>query len=216
MELIFVRHGQVEGPGVNRSPDPALTDVGKRQAECLAESAKTWRKPTRIWTSPTLRTRQTAQPLADLFGVTPTVTPWLEEIKITRGQYTSAEGALMGMATGQMQGESMDAFYDRLTGGLTSALGEVGISPAKAGKPPTAWKLADEKERIILVGHGGSNAVALEYLLGIAAVPWTTFRFGFVHAATSTLRAFKLHETWVFGLSRHGNVAHLPAELRSY
>ena len=78
----MVRHGQTAASRENRfsgSSDPPLTAVGEAMAEAFARAyaSVTWDA---ICTSPMLRTRQTADALCRLTGVTATVEPGLREI----------------------------------------------------------------------------------------------------------------------------------------
>jgi len=64
--LYLVRHGKIDS---SEDPDPGLADVGRAQAEALA-AALAVKGPLPILTSPFRRTRETAAPLARLWGVT--------------------------------------------------------------------------------------------------------------------------------------------------
>lgn len=82
MNLYLVRHGQTSFSRENRfcgTSDPSLTDAGQAMADALSSvyAATTWDA---IYTSPMLRTRQTAAPLARLAGVTAVVEDGLTEI----------------------------------------------------------------------------------------------------------------------------------------
>jgi len=83
MNLYMVRHGQTAASRENRfsgSLDPPLTQVGKAMAEAFARAYAplTWDA---IYTSPMLRTRQTADALSRLTGVAVTVDDGLKEIE---------------------------------------------------------------------------------------------------------------------------------------
>jgi probable phosphoglycerate mutase len=82
LHLYLVRHGQTAASRENRfcgHMDPPLTDVGKAMAAQLADAygSQRW---TAIYTSPMLRARQTAEPLATRAGVEPILEPGLKEI----------------------------------------------------------------------------------------------------------------------------------------
>jgi len=75
MNLYMVRHGQTAASRENRfsgSSDPPLTAVGEAMAEAFARAYAPVRWEA-ICTSPMLRTRQSAEPLCRLTGVTATV-----------------------------------------------------------------------------------------------------------------------------------------------
>ena len=78
----MVRHGQTAASRENRfsgSSDPPLTAVGEAMAEAFARAyaSLTWDA---IYTSPMLRTRQTAEALSRLTGVPATIEDGLKEI----------------------------------------------------------------------------------------------------------------------------------------
>lgn len=88
MQLILVRHGQTHanerGAIDTIIPGEALTEMGWDQANTVVADLLTY-KPDSIWRSDTLRTEQTATPLATQLGLTPNVRPGLREI--TAGEY---------------------------------------------------------------------------------------------------------------------------------
>jgi probable phosphoglycerate mutase len=80
VELLLIRHAQpvrVERDD-GLAADPPLTELGWAQAKAMAA----WLSEERVdavYVSPLLRARQTAQPLAELFGVQPEVVEMLAE-----------------------------------------------------------------------------------------------------------------------------------------
>ena len=83
MRLLLIRHGQIQSnvDGVLDSavPGPALTEVGREQAEVLPE-ALDGELIGSIWVSNLLRTQQTAAPLARRLGIEPVVRDGVREI----------------------------------------------------------------------------------------------------------------------------------------
>jgi alpha-ribazole phosphatase len=82
MNLYMIRHGQTAASRENRfsgSSDPPLTAVGEAMAEAFARAyaSLTWES---IYTSPMLRTRQTANALARLTNLQPVVEDGLREV----------------------------------------------------------------------------------------------------------------------------------------
>ena len=85
-------------------------------------------------------------------------------------------------------GESFHGFHKRVTSAITEALRpyevhcresdgfDIWTTPARANTL-----------RIAVIAHGGTNAVALTHLLGIAPVPWEWIRFETPLAAYSVL-----------------------------
>lgn len=86
MRLILVRHGQTHSNTISALdtalPGADLDEVGQNQARTLAENFTnlTGRTPSTIYVSPLARTRQTAQPLEERFGVTATVREGIREV----------------------------------------------------------------------------------------------------------------------------------------
>jgi broad specificity phosphatase PhoE len=79
VRLVLVRHGEAAA-GWTDDLDPGLSDLGRRQAEEVAEHLATL-GPVPILSSPMNRCRQTAAPLAERWGVTPTVDAAVGEIQ---------------------------------------------------------------------------------------------------------------------------------------
>jgi len=76
--LFLVRHGQAAA-GWNQNPDPGLSETGRQQA--LAVRDHFFPGPLRdLFSSPLLRARETAQPLADAWQLTPVIEPAFAEI----------------------------------------------------------------------------------------------------------------------------------------
>lgn len=67
--VLLVRHAEKETDG---TPDPPLTERGRRRAECLATLLAPF-EPDHLLTSEYQRTRSTIEPLARAAGLTPTV-----------------------------------------------------------------------------------------------------------------------------------------------
>jgi len=83
VRLTLVRHGRASG-GWDDHEDPGLDDFGQAQADALARTLGiSERLP--ILVSPMRRCRETAAPLAEAWGVEPTVEPLLTEIPSPAG-----------------------------------------------------------------------------------------------------------------------------------
>src|SRR5262245_19036772 len=76
--LVLVRHGRASA-GWDDDPDPGLDDVGRAQAQGVADLLSA-QPPRPIVTSPRRRCRETAVPLAGQWGVEPTVDEAVDEI----------------------------------------------------------------------------------------------------------------------------------------
>ena len=71
--LLLVRHGESEGNRdrtFTQNPEVPLTDVGRQQARAAAHRLVARYRPSRIVASPFTRARQTAEIIAEVFGLT--------------------------------------------------------------------------------------------------------------------------------------------------
>jgi broad specificity phosphatase PhoE len=85
----LVRHGRAAA-GWDEDPDPGLDEVGRAQASAVADlladvpvgraPAVAPAPPAELVTSPLRRARETAEPLAERWGVVPTVDPAVGEV----------------------------------------------------------------------------------------------------------------------------------------
>ena len=229
MELVLVRHAQPRWVEDGKSVlDPQLTELGHRQAERVAERLKALRPlPTELAISPTRRTRQTAEPIARALEVAPVVATDLAEIRLPpdwEGAPAEQIAAALGAArhrpasdwwAGLPGGEPFADFAERVQGAVFGLLAERGLRPPEHAEAPWARDEPHEDRRLVIVGHGGTNAVITSLLLGIDHVPWAWERFITLHAAMTRLRARPLLGGWLFGLREHSDAGHLPPELRS-
>lgn len=90
MPIRLLRHGAHQDVGqrlTGRAPDGGLTDVGRAQAGAVADQLEA-APPTAIFSSPRRRTMETAQIVADHFGLDVTSSDALDEIDF--GEWTGA------------------------------------------------------------------------------------------------------------------------------
>lgn len=84
-EIYFVRHGDAlpdqDEVVLGDYDAQALSDLGRRQARALAERMTRY-KPTAIYSSPTARAAQTAQPTAEALGLPVTLDDDLREVEL--------------------------------------------------------------------------------------------------------------------------------------
>ena len=91
MDLIIVRHGRPERvEDLQHAADPGLTDIGLRQADAVAHFLL-GEQVDHVVSSPMLRARQTAQPLADALGMDPQIVDDLREIDHEATEYIPTE-----------------------------------------------------------------------------------------------------------------------------
>ncbi len=224
VELLFIRHGEPAWDEAGLAvDDPALTDRGIEQARLLGRALRGLRAD-QLLVSPLRRAQQTAEPIADALGLEPTTLPWLAEISMGRWQGTPSEAVerafrenrgrpLEEQWEGIPGGESFRHFHARVTGGLQEMLDGAGV--LRLSEHPPLWKLCEPERRIVVVAHGGTNAVSLGYLLGIEPVPWEWERFVSFHASVSTLQPVDISSGHTFSLLRFADTTHLPVELQT-
>ena len=226
MELVFIRHGEPRWAvdGVSQI-DPHLTERGRRQAQMAARRLADEGRPIReILVSPAIRSQETAMPIVELSGVEPITVPDLVEIRMpdwtgmleatvqrifAKGRDRSPEEWWNGIDGG----ESFRAFHERVTEAMLRLLDERGVR-----RDPThqhLWRFSGEPGRVVIVAHGGTNAVALGFLLGAEPTPWEWERFILYHASIARLRAIPLAGGHVFSLRTFNDREHLPPELRT-
>jgi broad specificity phosphatase PhoE len=222
MELVLVRHAQPEWARGNISQvDPALTELGARQAELAAKRLGAERFD-HVLVSTALRAQQTAQPLVERLGETPvTDRIWLHEIHLPQTWAdTPAEevGRVLREARdrprdewwdGLPGGESFRDFHERVTTGLREELAQLGAER----QPDGLWRVPPDDVRLLMVAHAGTNSLVLGALLGLEPEPWEWERFASDHASITVLRTTAIAGGNIFGLQRFSDVEHLPPDL---
>jgi probable phosphoglycerate mutase len=227
MELIFIRHGEpawiVDGRG--RS-DPDLSARGHRQAELTAARLAAERPPiAEILVSPAIRSQQTAAPLARATGIAPVTIDDLTELRLPDWTDQPEETVRQSFQAarhrppeawwdGMPGGESFRAFHVRATAALSQILAARGVRPDDQGRPHL-WHAPPGEARVAIVAHGGTNAVAIGFLLGVEPTPWEWERFILGHASIARIRAIPLAGGHVFSLRTFNDREHLPADART-
>ncbi|NND66173.1 MAG: histidine phosphatase family protein [Halioglobus sp.] len=80
MDVFLVRHGEAAASW-GESPDPGLSELGWQQAELAADALQPLLTPdTQLVSSPLLRARETAQPLARRLGLDVAIDPVFREV----------------------------------------------------------------------------------------------------------------------------------------
>jgi broad specificity phosphatase PhoE len=224
MELVLVRHGQ---PAWTRDRsaqvDPELTDLGHRQALLTAERLEAMRFD-RLLVSTATRAQQTAVPIrARLDGVAAEDREWLHEIRSPgawQGTPVEEIGRVLREARvrpradwwdGLPGGESFRDFHARVTSGLEAELAALGIDHDPSSG---LWRVPEEdRRRLLLVAHAGTNSVVLGRLLGLEPEPWEWERFASDHTSLTVLRSVPIGGGHIFSLQRFSDVSHLPPDL---
>lgn len=165
MDLLWVRHAEPErveaGTGV--PANPPLTERGAEQAQRLAEWL-THERIDAVVSSPQLRARQTAAPIARAHGVEVEIFDGIVEYDVQSDHYIPMEELratndprLQAMLEGrweQFGGEPAGAFRARVAKAVDDLVG------------------AHPGERVVAVCHGGVINVALARVLGIDRLLW--------------------------------------------
>lgn len=179
MQLYLIRHGQSTNNTLadpqDRVCDPPLTELGRRQAERLAEHLADVRHGygiTRLYVSPMWRALQTAQPVGRTLGLPVEVWIELHEVGGIYLDYGEAGGIVA--YPGKTRSEVLAEFPDYvLPDGITEQGWWRGEGredwPACQGRAlRVAGQLrqwAAEDERIAIISHGGLIGALLKALL---------------------------------------------------
>ena len=108
-------------------------------------------------------------------------------------------------------GESFREFHARVTGTLATLLARHGIGREREDEF-TVWTHPPQRHRIVIVAHGGTNAVGLTHLLDVPAVPWEWNRFELELAAYAVVQSRPVGMTgFVWCLQNFNEVDHLRA-----
>lgn len=229
MEIWFARHAQPAWENNGAAVlDPVLTPLGTEQAKHLAERVGTLkRRPTRMWRSSTRRAAATATPIETRLGLKSEVYPWLDEVRLPAewegrpadtlaGEFRRAhQRSVTEWWSGIAGGETFDAFYTRVTHNFDRSLEDMGIRRRPTAVAPL-WDGVDGDDVLLVVGHAGTNSVAIGHLMGLRPVPWQWERMALKHASMSRLRATRIADGYIFGLNEHSDVEHLPIDQRTW
>jgi probable phosphoglycerate mutase len=186
MELILVRHAEpvrivdADGPA-----DPELAERGHKQADALAGYLGS--EPIGgVWSSPMLRARETAAPLAAALGVDVVVdtelAEWdreatsyipIEELKATNDERWVA------MVEGNLDGDGID--LDAFRTGVVTSMDHI-----VTGNPGAS---------IAVVCHGGVINTYLAHILGIDRPLWFEPKYTSIHRVLASRRGDRSLQT---------------------
>ena len=110
MTLIYmIRHGKAAA-GWDGDADPGLNELGRTQAEAVAEKVQARvATPVPIYSSPLKRCQETASPLAEAWGVTPQIEAGVGEIPPPLEDLTARTDWLRRVMAGTWEGLYGDA-----------------------------------------------------------------------------------------------------------
>ena len=170
--LIIWRHGRTEWNQASRfqgQADIGLDSAGVLQAKRAAEVLASY-QPTAIVASDLLRTRQTAEALAEVTGLPITTDPRLREIHV---------GSWEGLTGEEVRAADPDLAL-RLRTGEDVRRSATGESVAEVGERAGAAlaeiaETADDGATVVVAMHGLSGRAAICRLLGHPAENWKLF-----------------------------------------
>ncbi|MGH3065744.1 MAG: histidine phosphatase family protein [Gaiellaceae bacterium] len=161
--LILVRHGETEWNAKQQfqgHADPGLNELGRRQAQDLAESLALMQIDA-IYSSDLKRARETAETIGERVGLRVHEMSELREVDV--GEWTGLTheeieelypGALHRWRSGTGDGWELGESYERLTARLLRAFRVI------ADRHPN--------DRVLIVGHGGTIRAMLAHVSGVS------------------------------------------------
>ena len=128
--LYMIRHGKPSAVwGQNPDPDPGLDEAGQAQAKAAADALMALpadQRPTRVFSSPLRRCRETAQPFADAIGVPVEIEARFGEIPSPASLADEERGPWLRNAfQSQWKEVEGDIDYDDWRADVGEALGEL-------------------------------------------------------------------------------------------
>jgi broad specificity phosphatase PhoE len=133
--LYMIRHGKPTAAwGQNPDPDPGLDEAGHAQARAAAKALMALpadQRPTRVFSSPLRRCRETAQPFADAIGVPVEIEARFGEIPSPSALKDEERGPWLRNAFQSQWSEVKgDIDYDDWRSAVGEALGELDANSA--------------------------------------------------------------------------------------
>ena len=180
MELYLIRHGQStnnEGK-LPRAADPPLTDIGVEQARWVGESLKD-EGITRLYSSPMLRTLQTAQIISDIIDLPPHIFVGLHEwggIWEARGDGTAVQlpglnrSGIREICPNVVLPEDVTDegwWFNEGFAGDIEGMAELSHENGLAFIAHLTEHHVDTDERVAAVSHGGSGGSLISAFFGL-------------------------------------------------
>jgi probable phosphoglycerate mutase len=160
-ELLLVRHGQIPETRTIQE-DPHLTEIGRAQAAALADHLA-GRPIAAIYASPSLRTRETAAPIAARHGLEVVIDHNLRDVE----SYLQVGQTLRDVVGEEKYEEMLNRFAREKTYDVWGETRESGqqLRDRMAGAID-AVVAAHREGRVVIVGHGPPIQAYLAGLLG--------------------------------------------------
>lgn len=179
MELILVRHAEpvkivdAEGPA-----DPPLAERGRHQADRLAHYLKD-EQIDAVWSSPMVRARETAEPLAAMLGVDVIVDTELAEFDREATSYIPVE-------------ELKAAKDERWLAMVENNFDDIAVDPVEFQKGVVKAIehiiTGNPGSTVAVVCHGGVINAYVGHILGIDKALWFEPRYTSIHRVMASRR----------------------------
>ena len=197
MKIVLVRHGRPDEGHAERPHDPPLADDGRRQAHAVAD-ALAGEGIDRIVTSPLLRARQTAEPLAARLGLVAEVVDGWAEADRHLARYRSVETL---KAQGAEEWQRFLADPVRYLGGDT-----VSFRGAVLGALGALVAAGPRNARVAVFCHGLPINVVLSHALGLERI----VHFPPAYGSITRLRARSVGTIGIVSVNETGHLATPP------
>jgi broad specificity phosphatase PhoE len=201
MKIVLVRHGRPDEGHVERPQDPPLADDGRRQAEAVADLLA-GEGIDRIVSSPLLRARQTAEPLAARLGLVAEVVDGWAEADRHLAQYRSVETL---KAQGNQEWKRFLADPVRYMGGDTAT-----FQGAVLGALAALVAAGPRDAHAAVFCHGLPINVVLSHALGLECI----VHFPPAYGSITRLRARSIGTIGIVSVNETGHLAMLSRRER--
>ncbi|MGH3964786.1 MAG: bifunctional RNase H/acid phosphatase [Pseudonocardiaceae bacterium] len=154
--LLMVRHGQTEHSAQRRYSgrgDLPLTELGERQAAAAAARLSTTDGATAVVSSPMLRARQTAKPVADALGV---------PVSVHDGLIETDFGAWEGLTFAEARERDPDLHTRWIT--------DTSVSPPDGESMDEVHRRVRRVRDQLIAEHGGATLVVVSHVTPIKAL----------------------------------------------
>ena len=159
MEIILVRHAiPVRREVESGAADPELSDAGHRQARLMAEYLKS-EAVDALYTSPMVRAKQTATPLAESLGIVATELDGVAEFDRHSNEYVPIE---------ELKATNDPRWRDMLNGQWPPTHESEDVFLARVVGTIEALVEAHPSQKVVVVCHGGVINAYAAHVLGLA------------------------------------------------
>ncbi len=106
-------------------------------------------------------------------------------------------------------GESFRHFHERVSSGLEGLLLDGHRFQIHLDAGHRLWRMPEQRRRLLIVAHEGTNAILLSHLLGLEPLPWTWLHFSSAWASITSLHLTPVASGAVWALEGFNRVQHL-------